>query len=154
MPEAPTKPKRKSPRRAPPIALRVDVPGARAATLKLVEIGPDSYTLFRSARRIGTARVEEDASWSARFAAPDGEWTAPADSAEALLTVVGRYLLTGEARDAAARPLEETTPELKAKGRKTPEQLLSLKLLRQAQARRLATLDAALAGMRRALRKR
>ena len=62
-----------------PISEKVEVPGIRPSTFKLVDRGPDSYFLYRSSRKLGTARVEEDGSWSARFDDAQGEQQAEAD---------------------------------------------------------------------------
>jgi hypothetical protein len=136
-----------------PIAERIEVAGARPATFKLVEKAAQSYDLFRSGKKIGTARVEEDGTLSARFKAPDGEWSATAKSTSDLLHLVARYLLTIDARTAAAMPLNESHPELQAKGKKTADEKLSVAFLRQAQTHRIATLDQNLATMRKAMKK-
>lgn len=131
-----------------PVPVLVDVPGVRPASFKLVGRGPDSYDLFRSSRKIGTARVEESGAWTARFEVPRRRWTASAASAEGLLRLVGTFLLAGEAREAAARPVEETDPALKAKRRMNAEQKLSRQFAERAQARRLEELDALIAECR------
>jgi hypothetical protein len=124
-----------------PLSEKVEVPGIRPATFKLVERGPDSYFLYRSSRKLGTARVEENGGWTARFDDPDIPVEATAHSGPELLRLVGTYLLAQEARAEAARPLEETHPELRVKGRKTPEEKLSIEMMRRAQERRLEKLD-------------
>ena len=136
-----------------PITALIEVAGVRPATFKLVEKAEDSYDLFRSGKRIGTARMEEDGTLSARFEAKDGEWFATAKSASDLLQFVGRYLLTIDARTAAAVPLNESHPELQAKGKKTADEKLSVAFLKQAQTHRIATLDQSLATMRKAMKK-
>ncbi len=136
-----------------PFTTRIEVAGVRPATFKLVEKAEGSCDLFRSSKRIGTARVEEDGTLSARFKSSDGEWSATAKSASDLLQLVGRYLLTIDARTAAAMPLNESHPELQAKGKKTVDEKLSVAFLKQAQAHRIATLDQNLATMRKAMKK-
>ncbi len=64
-----------------------------------------------------------------------------------------RYLLTIDARTAAAVPLNESHPELQAKGKKTADEKLSVAFLKQAQTHRIATLDQSLATMRKAMKK-
>jgi hypothetical protein len=83
----------------------VDVPGARPAAFKLVERAEDSFYLYRSSRKIGTARVEESGDWTARIETDDLRRTATAKSGPELLQLVGAYLLTLDARAAAARPV-------------------------------------------------
>ena len=123
-----------------PISERVEVPGVRPATFKLVEKGPELYDLYRSARKIGTARVEPNGEWTARFEAA-GRWTAAAKSGPELLRLIGTYLLAGEAREQTARPLEETHPELGAKGKRTADEKLSIEFIRRGQMRRASQLD-------------
>jgi hypothetical protein len=94
--------------------------------------------------RIGTARVEESGGVSARFTA-DGEWSAAATSAHEVLRLVGRYLLTIDARKAAKDSDTESRP---AKSGKTAEEKLSTAFLEKARAHRLGTLDQRLAAMR------
>jgi hypothetical protein len=124
---------------------KVEVPGVRPATFKLVGRGPDSYFLYRSSKKLGTARVEPDGEWTARFAGPDGFFEAAAPSGPALLRLVGTYLLAGEARAAASRPIEETHPELRVKGKKSAEEKLSIEIVRRSEERRVEKLDALLA---------
>jgi hypothetical protein len=125
-----------------PIAERVEVPGARAAAFKLVAKAEGSFDLFRSGRKIGTARAEEAGGFSARFTAPDGEWTANAPTPSALLQLVGRYLLSLDARTAAA-----AAPAPKA-GR-TAEEKLSAAFVKKAGALRLRAIDMELTRLRR-----
>lgn len=115
------------------------------ATFKLVERGPDSYVLYRSSKKLGTPRVEEKGEWTARFDDPDSPVEATARSGPELLRMVGTYLLAQEAREEAARPLEEAHPELRVKGRKTPEEKLSIEMMRRARERRVEKLDALIA---------
>jgi hypothetical protein len=124
---------------------KVEVPGIRPATFKLVERGPDSYFLYRSSKKLGTARVEPDGEWTARFAGPEGSLEAAALSGAALLRLVGTFLLAGEARAAASRPIEETHPELRVKGKKSAEEKLSIEIVRRSEERRIEKLDALLA---------
>lgn len=140
---AKTKPATKrAKKKAKPIAARIEVPGVRPASFKFVERGQDSYELFRSSAKIGTARAEESGSWSARFAAGGKHLVARAGSTDALLKLVGTFLLASEARKAAARPVEEIDPGLKPKGRATAEHALSREFAMRAQKHRLAVLDA------------
>jgi hypothetical protein len=112
-----------------PLSEKVEMAGVRPATFKLVERGPDSYFLYRSSRKLGTARVEENGEWTARFDDPDGPIEATASSGPELLRMVGTWLLAHEAREEAAQPLEETHPELRVKGRKTAEEKLSIEII-------------------------
>jgi hypothetical protein len=136
-----------------PISERIEVAGARPATLKLVEKAAQSYDLFRSGKKLGTARVEDDGTFSARFEASDGAWSATAKTDRELLRRIGRYLLTIDARVAAAKPLKESRPELQAKGRRTADEKLSIAFLEQAHARRIAMLDQELAAMRKEMKR-
>ena len=126
-----------------PIVERVDVLGVRPATFKLVEKAEGSYDLFRSGRKIGTARAEESGDVSGRFTAPDGEWSVTVQTARELLQVVGRYLLTIDVRSAVAAKERQTS-----KGKPTAEERLSMAFLKKAQANRIAALDQDLAAMR------
>jgi hypothetical protein len=128
------------------IAERIEVAGTTPAAFKLVGKAEDSFDLFRSGRKIGTARSEEAGGFSARFSAPDGEWTANAPTPSALLQRVGRYLLTLDARAAAV-----DAPARKA-GR-TGDEKLSVAFLKKAGALRLQAIDAELATMRRNMRR-
>ena len=125
---------------------RVEVAGVRPAAFKLVEWAPHSFHLFRSSRKIGTA-VAEEGEWSARFRFKGKEWRATADSADALLKLVGTFMLANEARDAAARPLEQHL-EIKAKGRRSKDEKISLEFLERARKLRLAGIDALIADCR------
>jgi hypothetical protein len=133
--------------RSEAISERVEVAGARPATFKLVEKAEDSYDLFRSGKRIGTARAEESGGFSARFAASDGEWEATASTSPELLRLVGQYLLTIEARAAAASA--EATPQ---KAGKTAEERLSISFLKKAKSHRLEALDEKLGAMRKVIK--
>jgi hypothetical protein len=64
-----------------------------------------------------------------------------ATASDALLRLIGVFVLATDARTAPARPVEETRPELKAKGRLTPDEKLGLDWARRLQAKRLAELD-------------
>jgi hypothetical protein len=134
------------------IAARIEVPGAKPASFKLVERATESFDLFRSSRKIGTARVEERGKWTADFEASPKRWKATAGSAEALLRLIGTFLLAGEARAAAARPVEEIDPGLRIKGRMNAEQKLSREFASRAQRRRLAELDVLIAECRKNIR--
>ncbi len=128
-----------------PISERVEVAGARAATFRLVERGEGSFDLFRSGKKIGTARVEKSGDYSAWFAGPDGKLEARALETSELLLLVGRYLLTLDARAAASA--EETSHKVG----KTAEEKLSLSFLKKAKLRHLAALDERLSAMRRSI---
>jgi hypothetical protein len=136
----------------PPISERIDLPGARPATFKLLERAKESYFLYRSSKKLGTARVEENGEWTARVGEGKSAVLATAKSGPELLKLVGTWLLAGEAREAAARPVEESNPELRIKGRKSPEERLSIEFARRAQATRLAELDALLADQKKSLK--
>ena len=129
---------------AKPITERVEVPGVPPATLKLVERALELYFLYRSSRKIGTARVEEKGEWTARFEDDDGDWAASAASGPELLRLVGGFLLTRDARAKASRPVEEANPDLAVKGKKSPEERLSIAFAERAQKARIADLDKAL----------
>jgi hypothetical protein len=130
----------------------VEVPGVRPATFKLIERGPDSYELYRSSRKLGTARKEDRGEWTASFEALRKSWKANAKSADALLKLVGTFLLANDARASAARPVGEIDPALKVKGRMDAEQKLSLKFAERAQERRLEELDALIKECRKSIR--
>lgn len=133
---------------AKPITARVEVPGVPPVSMKLVERALESYFIYRSSRKIGTARVEAKGEWTARFEDDDGEWTAAADSGTELLRLVGRFLLTKDARAKAARPVGEANPDLAVKGKKSAEERLSIAFAERAQRARIADLDKALAEFR------
>ena len=116
--------------------------------MKLVERALELYFLYRSSRKIGTARVEPKGEWTARFEDGDGEWTAAADSGPELLRLVGRFLLTKDARAKASRPVEEANPDLAVKGKKSAEERLSIAFAERAQKARIAELDKALAELK------
>jgi hypothetical protein len=122
----------------------IEVPGARPTTFKLVEWAPDSFHLFRSSRKIGA--VVKERGWSAKFRQAKKEWTAKADSAEALLKLVGTFILASEARDLAARPVEEAPKGKRPKGK---DEKISLEFLKRAQELRLAGIDAVIEDCRR-----
>jgi hypothetical protein len=135
-------------RAAKPITERIEVAGVSPVTMKLVERALESYFLYRSSRKIGTARVEEKGKWSARFEDEDGEWAASAPSEVELLCLVGKFLLTKSARAKAARPVEETNPDLAVKGKKSAEERLSIAFAERAQKARIGDLDRAIAEFR------
>src|SRR4051812_23382227 len=117
------------PKRAPaksaaasPITERIEMPGVRPATFKLVERAKESFYFYRSSKKLGTARVEENGDWSARIGEGKTGVIATAKSGPELLKLVGTFILAGEAREAVARPVEETNPELRIKGKKSPEE--------------------------------
>jgi hypothetical protein len=129
---------------AKPLTERVEVPGVPPATLKLVERALESYFLYRSSRKIGTARVEPKGEWTARFEDDDGEWTTSAASGPDLLRLVGSFLLTKDARAKASRPVEEANPDLAVKGKKSAEERLSIAFAERAQKARIGELDKAI----------
>ena len=133
--------------RSEPISERVEVAGIRPATFKLVEKAEGSYDLFRSGRKIGTARAEESGDVSGRFTAPDGEWSVTVQTARELLQFVGRYLLTIDVRLAVATKERQTS-----KAKQTAEERLSVAFLKKAKANRIAALDQELAAMRKGMK--
>lgn len=137
-------PRKKKPATRKTYSRRVEVPGVRPAAFKLVEKGVESFDLFRSSGRLGTARVEERGQWAARFAFDGKDWKARADSAEALLQRIGTFILATEAHEAAAEPVEKTL-KVKAKSRLTAEEKFSLEWARRAQDVRLEKLNALIA---------
>ena len=147
-------PKRPKPKAKPaaPISEKVELPGVRPAIFKLIERAAESFYLYRSSRKLGTARVEENGEWTARIGEGKAGFLATAKSGPELLKLVGAYLLAQEAREAASRPVEETNPELKIKGKKSPEERLSIEFARRAQAARVADLGAQLAQLRRSIK--
>lgn len=62
-----------------------------------------------------------------------------------MLMSASGMLARSASREEAARPLEETHPELQVKGKKTPEEKLSIEMLQRAQERRVEKLDALIA---------
>jgi hypothetical protein len=136
--------KKKKPKK--PISEKVEVPGVRPATFKLVERGPGSYFVYRSSRKLGTARVEEDGSWTARFEDAEGERQAEAESGKALLRLVGGWLLLHEARELAAQPVE-TPADRPRKGKLTADEKLGMEFLRRSAARRVEEIDELIAGL-------
>jgi hypothetical protein len=135
------------------ISEKIEIPGARPATFKLIERAKDSYLLYRSSRKLGTARVEENGEWTARIGEGKAAFVATAKSGPDLLKLVGTWLLAREAREAAARPVEEANPELRIKGKKSPEERLSIEFAKRAQAARTADLDALLAELERNIKR-
>jgi len=133
---------------ADPISERIEIPGVRPAAFKLVERAKESYFLYRSSRKLGTARVEESGEWTARVGEGKTGFVATAKTGPDLLKLVGTYLLAQEAREAAQRPVEENNPELRIKGKKSPEERLSIEFAKRAQAARVGELDALLAQLR------
>jgi len=132
-----------------PISEKIEVPGVRPATFKLVERAEDSFFLFRSSRKLGTARVEENGDWTARIGEGRKGFVATAGSGPELLKLVGSYLLAQEARETAAQPVEENNPELRIKGKMSPEERLSIEFARRRQTARIADLDQELAALKR-----
>ena len=149
MPKRPTKQSKP----APTISERIDMPGTRPATFKLVERAKESFYLYRSSRKLGTARVEESGEWTARVGEGKSSFIATAKSSPELLKLVGTYFLAAEAREAAMRPVEENNPELRIKGKKSAEERLSIEFARRAQATRIADLDEMLAQLKRSIKR-
>ena len=75
------------------------------------------------------------------FPAEGKRWTGEAESAADLLRYVGAYLLLGEARKEAERPVEEVDPNLRVTGKMTADQKLSIAFARRTQERRIEKLD-------------
>ena len=147
--------KRPPPKKTPPpvatISERVELPGTRPTTFKLIERAAESFYLYRSSRKLGTARVEENGEWTARIGEGKAGLIATAKSGPELLKLVGTWLHAGEAREAAAQPVEETNPELRIKGKKSPEERLSIEFAKRAQAARIADLDALMAQLKKSI---
>ena len=129
---------------AKPIARRVEVAGVRPATFKLVDRGDGLFDLYRASRKIGNAR-SGDGRWIGQFWTSGEMWRVAADSPEELLALVGEFELLTEAREAAARPVEELNPELRLKARPTAEEKLGVAWAKRLQKTRLDELDALLA---------
>jgi hypothetical protein len=144
---------RKKPAAPVTIAEKLEFPGLRPSTFKLVERAKDSFWLYRSSRKLGTARVEENGEWTARVGEGKTRFEATAKSGPELLRLAGGYLLAGEAREAVGRPVEEANPELRIKGKKSPEESLSIEFAKRAQAARIAELDQLLAELKRSIKR-
>jgi hypothetical protein len=129
---------------AKPIARRVEVAGVRPATFKLVDRGEGLFDLYRSSRKIGNAR-SGGGRWTGQFWTSGENWRIAADSSEELLALVGEFELLTEAREAAARPVEEQNPELRLKARPTADEKLSVAWAKRLQKTRLDELDALIA---------
>lgn len=130
------------------IVERVEVAGARPATFKLVERALESYFVFQSSRKLGTARVEPNGEWTARFKNADGEWVASAKSAAELLQLIGKFELAKAARKSALRKVEEANPELAIKGKKSVEEKLSIAFAERARKGQIEDLDRRIADLR------
>jgi hypothetical protein len=133
---------------AKPFVEQVEVPGARPATFKLIERALESYFVFQSSRKLGTARVEPNGEWTARFKDGDGEWVAAAKSAAELLQLIGKFELAKTARRSAMRKVEEANPELAIKGKKTVEEKLSIAFAERARKGQIEDLDRRIAELR------
>jgi hypothetical protein len=94
---------------------KIEVSGVRPATFKLKETAEDSFDLYHSSRKIGTARVEGRGAWSARFKGADREWKAKEKSPDELLALVGRFLLAQKARESETPPVQRSAPDTKIK---------------------------------------
>jgi hypothetical protein len=119
------------------ISHRVEVPGVRPAAFRLRWKAEDSYDLYRSSRTIGTARVEENGEWTARFDHGKKSWRATGGSADDLLQLVGTFVLAREAKE--SRPTESDLPMAKVSA---AERRLSSKWQELQERRRVASLDA------------
>jgi hypothetical protein len=132
---------------AKPIARRVEVAGIRPATFKLVDRGDGLFDLYRASRKIGNAK-SGDGRWAGQFWTSGEMWRVATDSPDELLALVGEFQLLTEAREAAARPVEEQSPDLRLKARPTAEEKLSVAWAKRLQKTRLAELDALIAACR------
>jgi hypothetical protein len=128
---------------------KIEIPGARPATFKLVDTGAGLLDIYRSSGKIGNARAGKRDRWAGQFWLFGERWRVSASSADELLKTVGAFVLATEVRAAAARPVEEQNPELRTKGRLSADERLGLQWARRLQANRLAELDALLASCRR-----
>lgn len=93
------------------ISERIALPGGRPATFRLRWKAPDSFDLYRGSRKLGTARVEENGEWTARFDRDRKGWQASAGSGVDLLRLVGVFVLAHEAKEAP--PAEQDMPKEK-----------------------------------------
>jgi hypothetical protein len=130
-----------------PIAERVEVAGVRPATFKLVDRGDGLFDLYRASRKIGNARSGAG-KWSGQFWTSGEMWRVAAGSPEELLALVGEFQLLTEAREAAARPVEEQHPELRLKARPTADEKLGIAWAKRLQKTRLDDLDGRIAACR------
>ena len=118
------------------IAERVEVPGVSPATFRLRWKAEDSYDLYRGSRKLGTARIEENSEWTARFDREGKAWRATADSGEELLRLIGVFLLAQEGKDAPSAASPAVAKDVSA-----AERRLSAKWNRLQEERRLSRLD-------------
>jgi hypothetical protein len=132
---------------AKPIARRVEVAGTRPATFKLVDKGDGLFDLHRASRKIGNAR-SGGGRWTGQFWTSGEMWRVDTDSPDELLALVGEFQLLTEAREAAARPVEEQSPELRLKARPTADEKLSVAWAKRLQKTRLDEIDALIAACR------
>ena len=102
---------------------RIEVTGVRPATFKLKESAQDSFDLYHSSRKIGTARVEGRGAWSARFRAADREWKTKEKSPDELLRLVGTFMLAQKARESETPPVQRSAPDTKIKATPTERKL-------------------------------
>jgi hypothetical protein len=128
---------------------KIELPGARPVIFKLIDGSAGLFDLYRSSGKIGNARAGKRNAWAGQFWLSGERWRVTAGSAGELLKTVGTFVVATELRAAAARPVEEQNPELRAKGRLTADERLGLEWARRLQANRLAELDALLASCRR-----
>ena len=120
------------------IAERVEVPGVRPATFRLRWKAEGSFDLYRSSRKLGRARVEEDGDWTARFEATGKRWLATAASGEDLLGLVDIFLLAQEAKEVSPPP-KDNPPDNRSVT--AAERKLSAKWQDLQEKRRIARLD-------------
>jgi hypothetical protein len=100
------------------VAERVAVPGGRPATFRLRWKAPESFDLYRGSRKLGTARVEENGDWTARFDRNGKSWHAAAGSGEELLRLVGVFVLAHEAKEVPPAELDLPKEKVPAAERK------------------------------------
>jgi hypothetical protein len=134
------------------IADQIAIPGARPTKFKLKWRAPGSYFVYRSGRRLGTAR-EEDGIWTACFDAEGHGYEAHAPSPHELLHQLATFLLLIESHEAVAS-IGQVRAEAGAKRKLGPEERLSLKFEERARAVRLADIDAKLKALSMSVRKR
>lgn len=108
------------------ISEQVEVPGRRPATFRLRWKAEDSYDLYRGSRKLGTARVEENGDWTARFEDGAKPWQASGTDASDLLRLVGRFLLAHEALAVAPAKAEAPTDRVPAAERRLSEKFKAM----------------------------
>jgi hypothetical protein len=126
---------------------RVEVPGISPASFKLAEKAEDSFDLFHSSRKIGTARREERGQYSARFEGAGTKWKATAKSPGELLDLIGTFLLAQQARGSEQKA-RGPTPEITESDIPVVERKLGKKWAELLEKQRVARLDELIAGCR------